>query len=105
MLGKIIRKITDFPCPQINMIKIKMIFLFFKKKQTTRLFPIHCKKILINRNFIFNRSLSCVDPIPWPAMSPDMNPIEHVWDFIGRKMIISDPIFGRRGEVHVCFWN
>jgi hypothetical protein len=24
--------------------------------------------------------------IPWPAMSLDMNPIEHVWDFIGRKI-------------------
>ena len=27
-----------------------------------------------------------VQKIPWPAMSPDMNPIEHVWDFIGRKI-------------------
>jgi hypothetical protein len=27
-----------------------------------------------------------VQTIPWPAMSPDMNPIEHVWDFIGRKI-------------------
>jgi hypothetical protein len=27
-----------------------------------------------------------VQTIPWPAMSPGMNPIEHVWDFIGRKI-------------------
>jgi transposase len=27
-----------------------------------------------------------VQTITWPAMSPDMNPIEHVWDFIGRKI-------------------
>ena len=27
-----------------------------------------------------------VQTIPWPAMLPDMNPIEHVWDFIGRKI-------------------
>jgi hypothetical protein len=27
-----------------------------------------------------------VQTIPWPAMSPDMNPIEQVWDFIGRKI-------------------
>jgi transposase len=27
-----------------------------------------------------------VQTIPWPAMSVDMNSIEHVWDFIGRKI-------------------
>jgi hypothetical protein len=27
-----------------------------------------------------------VQTISWPAMSPDMNPLEHVWDFIGRKI-------------------
>jgi hypothetical protein len=27
-----------------------------------------------------------VQTIPWPAMLPDMNPIEHVWDFICRKI-------------------
>ena len=26
-----------------------------------------------------------VQTIPWPAMSPDMNLLEHVWDFIDRK--------------------
>jgi hypothetical protein len=29
--------------------------------------------------------------IPWPAMSQDMNPIEHVWDFIGRKINQRNP--------------
>jgi transposase len=29
--------------------------------------------------------------IPWPAMSPNMNPIEHVWDFIGRKINQRNP--------------
>jgi hypothetical protein len=32
-----------------------------------------------------------VQTIPWPAMSPDMNPIEHVWDFIGRKINKRNP--------------
>ena len=29
--------------------------------------------------------------MPWPVMSPDMNPIEHVWDFIGQKINQRNP--------------
>ena len=29
--------------------------------------------------------------ITWPAMSPDMNPIQHVWDFIGRTINQRNP--------------
>jgi transposase len=32
-----------------------------------------------------------VQTIPWPVMLPDMNPIEHVWDFIGRKINQRNP--------------
>jgi hypothetical protein len=32
-----------------------------------------------------------VQTIPWPAMSPDMNNIEHVWDFIGRNINQRNP--------------
>jgi hypothetical protein len=24
--------------------------------------------------------------LPWPVNSPDLNPIEHVWDFLGKRM-------------------
>ena len=27
-----------------------------------------------------------VTSLPWPAMIPDLNPIEHVWDMIGRRV-------------------
>jgi hypothetical protein len=27
-----------------------------------------------------------VTSVPWPAMSPDFNPIEHIWDMLGHRM-------------------
>ena len=27
-----------------------------------------------------------VNVLPWPAVSPDMNPIELIWDYLGRKV-------------------
>ena len=34
-----------------------------------------------------------VNVLPWPAVSPDMNLIEHIWDYLGRKV-------RARGNVH-----
>jgi hypothetical protein len=41
-----------------------------------------------HRNRIVQHFLQqeAVETIPWPTMSPYMNPIEHVWYFIGRKI-------------------
>ena len=33
---------------------------------------------------------SSVEVLPWPARSPDLSPIEHLWDVIGRKIYHSD---------------
>jgi transposase len=38
---------------------------------------------------------TCLDDgvtfVPWPAMSPDLNPIEHIWDMLGRRMQTREP--------------
>ena len=34
-----------------------------------------------------------VNVLPWPTVSPDTNPIEHIWDYLGRKV-------RARGNVH-----
>ena len=34
-----------------------------------------------------------VNVLPWPALSPDMDPMEHIWDYLGRKV-------RARGNVH-----
>ena len=32
-----------------------------------------------------------IELLPWPAMSPNMNPIEHLWDYLGRKVNARTP--------------
>ena len=32
-----------------------------------------------------------VTSVPWPAMSPDLNPIKHIWDMLGRRIQAREP--------------
>jgi hypothetical protein len=36
------------------------------------------------RCHVLNQNHICV--LPWPALSPDMSPIEHLWDELGRRV-------------------
>ena len=37
------------------------------------------------------RHQEAIDTFQWPAISPDMNPIQHVWNLIDRKVNQRDP--------------
>ena len=32
-----------------------------------------------------------VTSVPWPAMNTDLNPIEHIWDMLGRRREAREP--------------
>ena len=38
-----------------------------------------------------NLQSEAVTYVPWPAMGPDLNPIEHIWDMLGRRIQALEP--------------
>ena len=39
-----------------------------------------------SRAFLQRHRIGNRVPLPWPARSPDLNPIKHVWDSMGRHL-------------------
>ena len=39
-----------------------------------------------SRAILAYRQINAVTTLPWPAMSPDLNPLEHIGDLIGRRV-------------------
>jgi hypothetical protein len=55
--------------------------------------------VLMNNNARPHRSMAltsylqseAVTSLPWPAMNPDLNPLEHAWDMLGRRVQVVVP--------------
>ncbi|GFT47246.1 transposable element Tcb2 transposase [Trichonephila clavipes] len=48
----------------------------------------YCNEILLPYVRLFRGAMENedIERLDWPARSPDLNPIEHVWDFLGRRL-------------------
>ena len=49
-----------------------------------------------------------INVLPWPAQSPDLNPIEHLWDSIGRRLFHQQMHLQTRQQLFNCLsdlWN
>ena len=47
-----------------------------------------------------------INVLPWPSLSPDLNPIEHIWDVIGERVRSRVPLNIRDLERFVVEeWN
>jgi transposase len=61
--------------------------------------PLATKPVYMDDNARLHRSRAvtaylqseAVTYVPWPAMNPDLNPIEHIWDMLGHRMHAREP--------------
>ena len=61
--------------------------------------PLTTRPVYMDNNARPHRSRAVTDylksetvtSVPWPAMSPDLIPIEHIWDMLGRRIQAREP--------------
>ena len=49
-----------------------------------------------------------ITTLPWPARSPDLNPLEHIWDYLGIRVRQRDPPVQNLHELELALheeWN
>ena len=48
-----------------------------------------------------------VNVLPWPAVSLDTNPIEHIWNYIGRNVLLRENVHNLRDLENALIqeWN
>ncbi|GFW89758.1 transposable element Tcb2 transposase [Trichonephila clavipes] len=46
-------------------------------------YNVPCHRAVLIDNFLETENIQCMS---WPANSPDLNPIEHVWNMLGRQI-------------------
>jgi transposase len=62
-------------------------------------YPLATRPVYMDDNARLHRSRAvtaylqseAVTSVPWPAMNPDLNPIEHIWDMLGHRIHAWEP--------------